>query len=435
MKIEMFQTLNRPFQEHFLEKELSAATIHLTMNAYQTMVSRLHQFVQEFVPANDLNLALIEGLSRSIGRHLKQSIRPGTVERPLLLLITDEGVAQWVEDLGRSFQGQDEHMRSAIVVCALAGFCYETRTLWSIDNELRASNLQVLSIDVVAEMESYGFWRAVNRRGMDGFDMFGTREAIEGFITEQTKRIDQSLIALGSSTLEMQEHYAQSRDEAAKLNAHTKTVVAETAAAVEKMKQETLGNQDRLGVLAKAIDATEGQVDAFASSVREELKIDTTKNLWKNRAFWSATSFWVSAVVVAFAILAPPLWALTHIEAVLALLKRIGDAATQGLPTDATAAQLTAATISRLVVISAPLGLYFWAIKLLVRFNTRSMVLMDDARQRHTTMDTYFHMIERNGATTEERGLMLNALFRPLPGQGQENVEPPNFMELVKRPE
>jgi len=59
------------------------------------------------------------------------------------------------------------------------------------------------------------------------------------------------------------------------------------------------------------------------------------------------------------------------------------------------------------------------------------MVLMDDARQRHTTMDTYFHLIESNGATTEERGLMLNALFRPLAGHGQDNVDPPNFIELM----
>ncbi len=434
MNLEIFGILSRPFDPQFVEKDLTAASVQLATQAYQQLMARLDDLVARSVPSSDRHIDMLRAIGRSLAVHLDESIKPGRVEQPMIPMITEEGTSLWVADLERRFRESSGTLRPVFAISALAGFCYETRALWTLDPELR-DNYTTVSLDLTTAMESYGFWKAVQRRDMEGFDMFGTRQAVEHFISEQTKRVDQSLLRYGTSAVEMQDLVIKTSEDATKIFAEAKTSVAHATAAVQKVKQETLENQERLEGIMKAIDASEEHVHAFAASVREELKIDTTKILWKDRAFWSATSFWISAVVVAFAILAPPLWALTHIEAVLAVLKRVGDAATQGLPSDATAAQLTAATISRLVVISAPLGLYFWAIKLLVRFNTRSMVLMDDARQRHTTMDTYFHLIERSGATTEERGLMLNALFRPLPGQGQENVEPPNFMELVKRPE
>lgn len=435
MNLEIYEMLSRPFQPHFVEKDVTDTTVQVAKQSYTRLIGMVGDSVMRSVLSSDRYFHLITGIERSLITHLDASIKPGRVEKPLIPMVTEDGVSHWISDFDQRFRGQDSMSRPVLAVFALAGLCYETRVLWTLDPELRKTEAPSITLDLTTAIESYGFWKAVQRRDTEGFDMFGTHQAIESFITEQTKRIDQSLLQYGTNAIEMQDLVIKTREDSAKFFADAKTSLADVIEASQKVKQETLENQQRIEDIIKSIGATEGQVNAFAASVREELKIDTTKILWKDRAFWSATSFWTSAVVVAFAILAPPLWALTHIEAVLAVLKRVGDAATQGLPSDATAAQLTAATISRLVVISAPLGLYFWAIKLLVRFNTRSMVLMDDARQRHTTMDTYFHLIERSGATTEERGLMLNALFRPLPGQGQENVEPPNFMELVKRPE
>lgn len=83
------------------------------------------------------------------------------------------------------------------------------------------------------------------------------------------------------------------------------------------------------------------------------------------------------------------------------------------------------------MIVTTPLVLYFWAIRLVVRFNGRSMLMMDDARQRETMMDTYVHLIETSNASANERALVLNALFRPSLSTAQENVEPPNFIELI----
>ena len=78
-----------------------------------------------------------------------------------------------------------------------------------------------------------------------------------------------------------------------------------------------------------------------------------------------------------------------------------------------------------------PLGLYFWLVRIVVRFNMRSLLLMDDARQRATMMETYYRLIEKEAATKEERALVFQALMRPPPGHGPDTVEPPNFTEVI----
>ncbi|MER9757562.1 DUF6161 domain-containing protein [Mesorhizobium sp. M0166] len=94
---------------------------------------------------------------------------------------------------------------------------------------------------------------------------------------------------------------------------------------------------------------------------------------------------------------------------------------------------MTVATVSRLVVVTIPLALYFWLIRLVVRFNMRSMLLMDDARQRATIIETYYKMIEQQAATKEDRALILQALCRPPPGHGSDSIEPPNFTEVIDK--
>lgn len=61
----------------------------------------------------------------------------------------------------------------------------------------------------------------------------------------------------------------------------------------------------------------------------------------------------------------------------------------------------------------------------------RSLVLMDDADQRATIMDSYYALT--GDGMTDERALpmMLWAIFRPLPGHGPDGIEPPDFTEAI----
>ncbi len=440
MKVDLFNKLRKPFVEPFIETNLSPMTIESVIVAYSNLAVSLRGLIAGNLPGN--MLTVFDAVSASLEKHMRYCLQPGHVERPVVPLITSEGVNQWKEDITvreQSFNATNRHM---LAVCAFAGFFYETRLLWAADRELNHRHMELLPLNLMLELESYSFWKTMQSSEIDGVDVFGTRKAIEAFTQEQAGRLNQAVLQNGKTVLEMQELFNTTRDAVNQLTTEGEKQVSDNAKAIAKIEADiTTQHSDivehRIIVekLLSDVSTAEENINAFATALREELKVDATKKLWSRRAFGSAVAFWASASVIAFAIILPPYWAFTHIENVVSFLRRIGDAAVQGLPADAGAAQLTAATISRVVIVSAPLAMYFWAIKLIVRFNTRSMVLMDDARQRQTTMDTYFHLVENGKASPEERGLMLNALFKPLPGQGQENIDPPNFAELVRRPD
>tara|TARA_R110002020_G_scaffold467027_4_gene690191 strand:- start:7107 stop:7325 length:219 start_codon:yes stop_codon:yes gene_type:complete len=62
----------------------------------------------------------------------------------------------------------------------------------------------------------------------------------------------------------------------------------------------------------------------------------------------------------------------------------------------------------------------------------RSMLLMDDARARVTMLDTYLFLISQDAAVKQDRGAILEALFRRAPGHGSDTSEPPHFTDLLR---
>lgn len=189
----------------------------------------------------------------------------------------------------------------------------------------------------------------------------------------------------------------------------------------------------------------ENNFKAFAEAVREELKINTAKRLWDARSRSSQRAFIGSAIAAALLILIPIGLAFWFRDGIISYLHVIEAPATQvgtanrspaDVPASASnlsATSLTIVTIGRLLTVTIPIALWFWLIKLVVRYNYRSMVLADDARQRSTMMDTYFHLIEHQAASVEDRALILAALFRPAPGHGSDNVDPPDFTDFINK--
>jgi hypothetical protein len=60
--------------------------------------------------------------------------------------------------------------------------------------------------------------------------------------------------------------------------------------------------------------------------------------------------------------------------------------------------------------------------------------LAHDARQRHAIIRTYLRLLgdPKKPINEKERILALAALFRPLPGQGLDDVNPPTIADLLK---
>ncbi|UXT41437.1 hypothetical protein FY137_09655 [Agrobacterium tumefaciens] len=429
MDYNTFKLLELPYVLEHTNNKPTAVEINETISAYQLLAERMTRTLGQNAPTN-LHTTTISRIFGSIKDHLNNCLLPGDTLKPSIPTPTPFAVKEFSSRLESITAAAKPNEKINLGIQAFAAYLYEVRALWTVGP---VPDTPQYPPNVVAELNNYATWKTAESSKNSDEDILGLKHLenmrLEFLKTELNTLLEGQRQSVGNLSAVIDETKARVDDTLNRLEIDSEA----TKAKIISMDQTVEGSREKVETILKQIDTAGANVASFATAVREELRTDSTKKLWKSRARGSAFSFWVSAAVIAAAIIAPPFFAFMHIEAVIGVLRRIGDAAVQGLPNDATTAQLTAATISRLVVVSAPLALYFWAIKLLVRFNARSMMLMDDARQRHTTMDTYFHLIEKNATSKEERGLMLSALFRPLPGQGTEIVEPPNFADLLSK--
>ena len=93
---------------------------------------------------------------------------------------------------------------------------------------------------------------------------------------------------------------------------------------------------------------------------------------------------------------------------------------------------VTLGVLNRLVFIGVPIALIFWILRIIIRFYTRSLVLLDDARQRVSTVDTYLQLIKENAVEDTDRPVVLEALLRRAPGQGPDSLEPASLTDLLR---
>jgi len=87
-----------------------------------------------------------------------------------------------------------------------------------------------------------------------------------------------------------------------------------------------------------------------------------------------------------------------------------------------------------LALIAIPVLSIAWVMRFIARLAIQNFALAHDARQRHAQINTYLRLLgdESRPIGQHERILALAALFRPLPGQGPDDVNPPTIADLLK---
>ncbi|WP_117196397.1 hypothetical protein [Rhizobium terrae] len=186
------------------------------------------------------------------------------------------------------------------------------------------------------------------------------------------------------------------------------------------------------GVSAARIDivSLQAQLEAEKAFMREQVGLSETRHLWEHRSKQASLGYMVSLAALLIILIGLPIATIVFREEIFALVREVE--ALQPQPAQGTTFAATFITISRLLMISVPVGFVVWAIRLIVRFNTRSMLLMDDAQQRVTILNTYLFLIKREAATIQDRGALLEAMFRRAPGHGPETIEPQNLTDVMK---
>lgn len=284
-------------------------------------------------------------------------------------------------------------------------------------------------IEVTAEMISLISWQTMSA-GPESIHSI-IQPKLEIYEKEATVRANE----LAYTVTEHKKLFDEQRLLHAQASEATTKAQMELAAASHDFEQKTLDLEDKSKGIEEEIRQLRADLDAQVARFGTE----AARKLWGERENQNRVALILSSIVVGLMIFVPIILAICFTPNVLHFLAQI--VAASSLPTmDAVGAQLptpsdaqiTIAAIGRLVIVTVPVFLYIWAIRLVVRFNSRSLMLLDDARLRLTMLDTYFHLIKKEGAAKEDRALVLNALFRPAPGHG-DNVEPPNFTELVTK--
>ncbi|MEI9410945.1 DUF6161 domain-containing protein [Mesorhizobium sp. Ld1326N3] len=312
-----------------------------------------------------------------------------------------------------------------IFTAFVAGLMYEFQPLFDIP----ASEIPSA---VLPELSNYAALRAIEIAPLDSRE--GISRRLNDIATTANTLLDDIKSQTAAASNSIRELSEQLQERAA-----TALQAAETAAKQAGefgLRTKDLGDRIdsfQVDIEAKTQDAQD-KLDSFLDAARARTAYQHIVKYWDDRANASWWALVLSSLVLAVLLVALPAFAVYENDVVVTLLKHLTDATSVPVgTTEPNAVVLTVATVSRLVVITIPLALYFWLIKLVVRFNMRSMLLMDDARQRSTIIETYYKMIEQQAATKEDRAMILQALCRPPPGHGGDSVDPPSLTDVVEK--
>ncbi|NVP54477.1 hypothetical protein [Mycoplana rhizolycopersici] len=182
--------------------------------------------------------------------------------------------------------------------------------------------------------------------------------------------------------------------------------------------------------LSNVVGVTNQQVEAFKSAVRESIGQAATRELWRQRTRLSAAGFCASLFLLLMLMIGPVIYIAMYWDGLIAFFKQFDADVLNSAGRSIDDKNVIVATLNRIAIVVFPSLLYFWLIRIIVRYNLHSLAVMDDAHQRGTMMDTYFSLIEREAATKEDRSLILAALFRSGPGQTSD-VDLPNIVALL----
>nr|CAD6412896.1 hypothetical protein REQ54_01079 [Rhizobium sp. Q54] len=246
------------------------------------------------------------------------------------------------------------------------------------------------------------------------------------------------------SRLSWLSHRQREADEIAVLEGSFKSRLAEFDALASKNSADVFGMRNSIESLEEMLASLTGdthkvrnefadvekKIAATEAAFNERIGLKETDKLWKGEALKATWSFYLTGLLLLVVLVSIPLLVYGYRTELLEFLSKLEENAVKltGGERPVTAAVLV---VGRLLLLTIPIGSLIWAIKLLVRFNVRSMLLMDDANQRVTMLNTYLFLVRQQAASTHDRGALLEAMFRRAPGHGPETIDPPNMVEIL----
>lgn len=160
-------------------------------------------------------------------------------------------------------------------------------------------------------------------------------------------------------------------------------------------------------------------LEATKRRVTEQTILSNAHDLWSRKAWIHAISFGLGLFLIASVVLVGVFATIEYGPTYIAKLPR---------KADGEVSYISVATLTMCVI---AIG---WLLRFVGRYVVEHMVLQADAVQRKTMLQTYLALVGMKEAGMEQadRTLVLNAIFRPLPGHPSDDVAPPTLIEVVK---
>ncbi|RAX42416.1 DUF6161 domain-containing protein [Rhizobium tropici] len=315
------------------------------------------------------------------------------------------------------------------MLCAIAAqWMFEFRYLFAMHMPMRPQN-QTLKIDpsiemaIGAEIASYASWRNLeveHEEGQDRLSDLAGKFAVQ--FNEQLLNAEKTINRFNENIIQLQERDAELRQR----NEDFDKTYAQQTKNIEAADM-------LLSALEKRVSNTEANYTTFSAAIERKYAISATRDYWSKQAKKTGEAFWYSVFILAVLLVAVPIALISRHTEVLGALQDVLITPIDNLKPDATLAQISLASINRLILIILPVALLIWFVRLLVRFATRSLALMDDAQLRQAMMDTFLRLDVDSNLSQDERNVMLNALYRPGPGQSPDVPDFPNVIELINK--
>lgn len=225
-------------------------------------------------------------------------------------------------------------------------------------------------------------------------------------VAQESEKLSRETNAIGRRTFEA---LGELRTGEESRNEEFQKLIASNMAAMNERSAtfETFLDEAKQSITAARRQATEAGVLLHAT------------RLWARKAILHGAGFWFGLAVMAGVICTSLYLAYWHAPAFLAALPKKPDG------------EVTYVTVALLTICAIAAG---WLLRFIGRFVTENMVLQTDADQRRVMLQTYLALVGDKDARMEQadRTLILNAVFRPLPGHQSEDVAPPTLLDLAK---
>ncbi len=164
------------------------------------------------------------------------------------------------------------------------------------------------------------------------------------------------------------------------------------------------------------------RIESVASGIVTNKALESAFTLWDDKKIRHWWAFYIGVGLFIALILIVGVSAYKHFDPILEFLSKIF-ASSNGSIAD---------IVSRVVLITIPIGIAIWVLRALLRWANLNLALAEDAAQRSVMAQTYVNLLTSGDVTEDkdDRKVMLEAIFRPLPGIQEMDTAPPSIINF-----